>query len=579
MKRILSLVLCCVLMLSISLTAAAAGPFTPGTYEVSTAGHNGDFTVSVTFSEDAIVDIEIGENVESAQIGDYAMELIRNEIIQNQKIPYDAISGATISSRALTTAVSNAIKEAGANPNDYWESANTDLTPLPDAVADVVVVGSGSAGLAATIEAQEQGLNVILIEQLGILGGSSVRAGFMVGGGTKLQKEQGVEFSAEDLVAAYNKVSSSIDEGLYDEETLIRYYSEAGQNIDWLMDMGVPFANLGTTVGSHYAENGTRIGPKMVQALREVLDTRKIDYRLNTRAEEILMENGAVVGLRVEAPNGTEYTIHTPNVILCTGGYNASQAMIAEYNPAFVGSYADVCKGADGSGMKMAEAVGGVLAYMDQANYHGLATVWRGVSRSLVTVQYRGAIAVNEQGKRFVNERAAYEVVAFAVLDQEKAFCITNQTIMDIPAVQADVGLSANLAIYTVADTIEELAEKIGVDPQALAETVSTYGEYARNGEDLEFGKAASYMNSDFSEGPYYAVEVKPELHTVFGGIVVDADTHVLNADGQIIPGLYAAGEATCSHVQGNNSNTMCIETGRTAARDIRNTMSAELAA
>ena len=568
-RRILSFLLCFVLVVSLMGSAIAeSGPFRAGTYDIQAFGHNGDFIVSVTFSDDAITDIIIGDNVESPQIGDYAMSILRQDILDNQQIPCDAISGATISSLALTMAVSNAIKEAGANPDDYKEVKNVDETPLPDAEADVVVVGSGSAGLAAAVEAAEQGLNVILVEQLGLLGGSSVRAGFMVGGDTKLQKELGSDFTTEDLIAASCAPSSSMDPTMYNEETAIRYYKDAGKNIDWLMDMGVPFESFGSTAGSHYAVDGTRIGPKLVEVMRNVMDTRGIDYRLNTRAEEILMEKGAVAGLRVKAPNGTEYTIHTPNVILCTGGYNASQEMLAEYNPPFVGTLTDACKGADGSGMKMAEACGGVLAYMDQTNYHGFATTWRGASRSLVTIQYMGAIAVNEQAKRFINERAAYEVVAFAVLDQDEVFCIADQAIMDIPSVKADVGLSANMELYTVADTVEELAEKLGLDPEALAETISTYGEYVRNGEDLEFGKGAAFLTSDFSTGPYYAVKVSPELHTNFGGIVTDADTHVLNSDGGIIPGLFAAGECASSPLQRNN-NTLCVEMGRVAAQVI----------
>jgi len=245
--------------------------------------------------------------------------------------------------------------------------------------------------------------------------------------------------------------------------------------------------------------------------------------------------------------------------------------MVAEYNPDFLGYPTDVTLGADGSGMKMAEAVGGVLVAMDQANYHPIATVYNGGSRSMQTAINSGAIIVNAGGKRFVNEKQAYEIVAYAVLEQEggHAYCILDQTLLEYDSIKNDVGLSGIVDMYVKADTIEELAGKLGIDADGLKATIETYGSYVQNGADEEFGRVASSMNSDLSTPPYYAVIGSPETHTVKGGVVTDACTHVLDASGARIPGLYAAGEVAVSPVGGGSTNTVCLAMGRIAAREV----------
>lgn len=121
----------------------------------------------------------------------------------------------------------------------------------------------------------------------------------------------------------------------------------------------------------------------------------------------------------------------------------------------------------------------------------------------------------------------------------------------------------------TVAGTIEELAGKMGIDKAGLVETVERYGEMARNGEDADFGRKAAYMRTDFTRGPYYCVEVTPCMHTCFGGISIDSKAHALRADGSIVPGLYAAGECTVSHMQGVATNTISAVFGRLVSKTL----------
>lgn len=443
-----------------------------------------------------------------------------------------------------------------------------DTTVWEDTTADVVVVGSGAAGLAATIQAEELGMQVILVEQLGLIGGSSVRAGYMVGGDTIVQKNAGIDFSVQDWVDIMVKPRDTTDIGLYQEASSLRMARNAGKNIDWLYELGVEFGPVNLE-WQHYGPEGARVGPFAINAFQRALDERGIDYRLNTRATKILMEDGVVKGITVEAPNGSNYNIYANAVILATGGFFANKEMVEKYDPEHAQFPTDVCIGADGSGMLMAEEVGAVLKYMDQANYHGLAAMWNGASRSLSLPAGNGAIAVNKYGKRYANEAGAYELLTKGTMSQEDGlvFTIMDQTIMDLDVIKNDHGLSNIIEMYEVADTVEELATKLGIDPEGLRETIDNYGSYVRNGEDLEFGKDPAYMRSDFSTGPYYGVKSIVENHTNHGGIVVDIDNHVLNADNEIIPGLFAAGECAASHIQGWYTYQACIENGRVSAK------------
>ena len=139
---------------------------------------------------------------------------------------------------------------------------------------------------------------------------------------------------------------------------------------------------------------------------------------------------------------------------------------------------------------------------------------------------------------------------------------------MDFDSIKNDVGLSAITDMYVQADTLEELAGLLGIDPEGLAATVEAYSQFVKNGVDEEFGKPADYLNSDYLTPPYYGVKASPETHTVHGGVVVDTYTHVLDSEGRIIPGLLAVGEVTASHVRGASTNSVNVAAGRLAARE-----------
>ncbi|NLJ58622.1 MAG: FAD-dependent oxidoreductase, partial [Tissierellia bacterium] len=511
MKRIIALIICVMMFLSLVACSAPADPvenetgedladtetelnndrkFEPGTYTVEVMGHNGRFNMDVIFDEDSIVDIIVGENNESGFMGTMAINDMVSKILERQSLEVDALSGATVTGSVVRGGVAQAVTEAGGNVDDLMIPPEPDTRAWEDTTADVVVVGSGAAGMAATIQAEELGMDVILVEQLGLIGGSSVRAGYMVGGDTIVQKNQGIDFSVQDWVDIMVKPRDTTDIGLYQEASSLRMARNAGKNIDWLYELGVEFGPVNLE-WQHYGPDGARVGPYAMSAFQKALDERDIDYRLNTRATKIIMEDGAVKGITVISPNDIEYNIYADAVILATGGFFANQEMVEKYDPEHAQFPTDVCIGADGSGMLMAEEVGAVLKYMDQANYHGIAAFWNGASRSLSLPAGNGAIAVNKDGQRYANEAGAYELLTEGTMAQENStvYTIMDQTIMDLDVIKNDHGLSNIIEMYEVADTVEELAEKLGIDPEGLRTTIDNYGSYVRNGEDLEFGK------------------------------------------------------------------------------------------
>ena len=509
--------------------------YTPGTYTAIVAGHNSDFEIYVTFTENAIESIEIGPNEENHSVGDRAMWDIRDTILKNQSLNVDAVAGATVTSRGFLAAVSDAVVQAGANPSALQAPIQADDNPTPqDENVDVVVVGGGGAGLAATIEAYQQGLDVILIEQLGILGGASGRAGYIIAGGTKVQEAQNIDFSVEDLLDYYQAT---------DEKT-VAFEKQTSLDVDWLVDMGVEFGPINLDI-QLYGPDGARLGGFLTEGMRNYMDENGVDYRLNTRGDQLITnDEGRVIGVVAQAPNGQFYNIYADAVVLATGGYFANAQMTEEYFPGFGENPFDCGIGADGSGMLMAQDVGAELVNMDYANFHAIAGYYRGASRSLTLIAGNGGIAVNEKGERFYNEAGDYTMFTEAAAQQNRVIAIFDQTIADLDVIQGDVGCAATWGMYTLCDTLEEVADTFQIDYDGLVATVEEYAQAVSTGQD-PLGKGVNYMRTDLSNPPYYVVETLIENHTTYGGINTLDNTQVLDSDGQVIDGLYAAGECS----------------------------------
>lgn len=410
--------------------------------------------------------------------------------------------------------------------------------------ADIVVIGAGGAGLSAAVQATEDGANVIVLEKMPMVGGNTLRAtGGLNACNTDVQKEKGIEDSVDLFVK--DTIKGGHDKN--DPELVKTLAENSADVVKWLSDLGADLSDLGRTGGAsvpraHRPEGGAAVGPNLVKALDNAAKEKNIDVRLETEAKEILKDDdGNIIGVKAIDKDGKEYTIDTKAVIIATGGFGANHEMVEEYKPELKGFATTNHAGATGDGIKMAEKVGADFVDLDQIQIHPTVIPNEG---TLITEGVRGdgAILVNHDGKRFINELETRDVVSKAILDQEgenTAFLIFNDKVRStLKAVESYFEQD----LVFEGETIEDLAKEIDIDAENLKSTLDTYNEYVAGGEDKDFGRP---VEVSLSEGNYYAIEITPAIHHTMGGIKINTNAEVLDKDGQVIKGLYAAGEVT----------------------------------
>ncbi|QFJ56186.1 flavocytochrome c [Pseudobutyrivibrio xylanivorans] len=534
-------------------SASAAGPsFTPGTYTGTAKGFGGDVEVTVTVSESTIDDIQVVGDHETENIGTFAVSMMPDRILEAQTTDVDAVAGATVTSKAILLALQDALTQAGCDLSTLPSKPAKENVAKTDKTldCDIVIVGAGGAGMTAAINATEQGKKVILLEMMPYAGGNTTKAtGGMNAAETHYQAEQGIEDSVETFIEDTMEGGHQMN-----NRDLVTVMAEKSASaIDWLDSIGAPLPKVGFSGGAtnariHAPEDGSGVGAYLVTRFLNKVDELGIDVMYDTKATELISDNGTIVGVKAESDE-FNYTINAKAVILATGGFGNNQDMIVKYRSDLKGTVSTSAPGAMGDGIVMAEAVGADLVDIDQIQLH--PTVEQGTSM-LITESVRGdgAILVNQEGKRFTNELLTRDVVSAAELEQTGgyAYIIFDQRLRDgLKAIEKYV----STGITMQADTIEGLAEQIEVDPKVLAETLDTWNKAVAAQNDAEFGRDTG-MENDLSVAPYYAIKIAPGIHHTMGGVKIDTKCQVIDTDGKAIPGLYAAGEVT-GGVHGGN--------------------------
>ena len=303
-------------------------------------------------------------------------------------------------------------------------------------------------------------------------------------------------------------------------------------------------------------DNGGRIYIEKLQQYAE-----KLGATIETNAKVTTMtlnDDGSVNGCVAERTDGSTITVNAKTVIIATGGYAASSDLVYKYSNGAITTKLTSCAATStGDGLALAEQAGGDLINLDQIQVHPLGDpiddcgcVSEFVGNWLSATEY---MFVNKEGKRFINEDNTRYAISMAELKQTdgQMWLIVDSSAIAGDDTRGDLidSLLADGHSYK-ADTLDELAEKIGVPADALKATVESYNAGMASGSD-EFGKATS-EDSTILQAPFYASLRTPTVHYTMGGIQIDTDAHVLDADGSIIPGLYAAGEVA-SGIHGNN--------------------------
>lgn len=568
-----------------------ARTYTPGTYTGVGAGKNGDITVEVTFSAEKIERITVVSHSETPSLSDAAIANIPTQIVEAQSLGVDAVSGATYTSNGIVDAVADAVKQAG---GDVEALKNVQIAAgehvEEELTTDVVVVGGGGAGMSAAVRLAELGQQVILFEKASFLGGAiSVSGGNQVIMGSQLQADNGVEDdSVESMVADFQANGA----GKNNEEILTLFAENVGAATDWLVaSCGIEFEPGLHQLGeySHNRELAyTGGGAGFAERMRKAVERSGATVYLSTKVESLLVEDGAVVGVKAVSTDGTkEYTVHAANVVLATGGYGNNKDMLTDemksalyYGPST----------STGDGIRMAEAVNAQTANMEYGKrYPNGIEVDTGIAKSTIAGNIVGwtmsAILVNADGNRVVNEKASNRTILeeelqqpggmlYLLLDSE-TFEVWKTKLAPAGISEGDIEkyLAANgttTPVFAHGETLEEAAAAAGVNAENLAATVEKYNSFVEKGEDADFGRNASYLTMKIGAGPYYLIEQKPRFATTMGGLVVNTNMQVLNQDGNAISGLYAAGE-TCGQVMGDDSpsganNAWAITSGKLAA-------------
>ena len=523
-----------------------------GTYSATAQGFGGDITVEVTLSGGKIADVKIVGDSETPGLGAVAVEKMPAQLLEAQSADVDGVAGATVSTSAIRSAFGDALAKAGVDASTLVKqvAAQTAEKTQETRDVDVVIVGAGGAGMSAAITAKQQGKTVLLLEKMPYVGGNTTKAtGGMNAAETHYQAEQGIEDSVEQFVEDTMKGGHNIN-----NPDLVRTLAEKSADaINWLDEIGAPlpkvsFSGGATNARIHAPADGSGVGSYLVNCFSETMEKLGIEVLLETKANEIIMVDGAAAGVKAESPD-KELTINAKAVILTTGGFGANEEMYCTYRPDLKGTVTTNAPGATGDGIVMAQAVGADLVDIEQIQLH--PTVEQATSM-LITEGVRGdgAILVNQSGVRFVNELLTRDVVSAAELEQEGqyAYVIFDQNLRE--GLKATEKYIKN-GIVTEGETIEALAEKLGIDPAVLAKTLADWNDAVAAGEDKEFGRTTG-MEHDLSKAPYYAIKVAPGIHHTMGGVKINTNTQVIDTNGNVIPGLFAAGEVT-GGVHGGN--------------------------
>ena len=573
---------------STSSDAGVSGDFT-GTAK----GFGGDVSVTLTLTDGAITGCTAEGKDETQGVGSEAIAKMPGEIAESGSIAVDGVSGATVTSTAIKEAAAAALTAAGLNPDDYKTAVEKTGSAEDSTVeADVVVVGAGGAGMTAAITAAAEGKSVVILESQSMVGGNSVRAtGGMNAGKTVYQDENefgesaGVEktlktaaekYADNETITALAKTVSeqwaeyqknptgyfdSVElmeldtmiggKGINDPALVETLCSNSADAIDWLDEHGITLHSVSSFGGASVkrihrpvnAEGKTlSVGSYMIPLLEENCEKAGVQILLNTTANEILTDaSGAAVGIKATGSTGETVTVNAKAVVLTTGGFGANLDMVVEYKPELKGFMTTNAAGAQGQGIEMATAIGAGTVDMDQIQIH--PTVEANTA-ALITEGLRGdgAVLINAEGKRFIDEVGTRDVVSAAEIAQTGSYSwlVVDQAMVDASSVIQGYIKKG----YTVTgETYEELGKAMGVDEAAFAETMKTWNGYVEAKNDPDFGRT-SFANP-LDTAPYYAIKVTAGVHHTMGGLTINTNTEVLKEDGTVIPGLFAAGEVT----------------------------------
>ena len=560
---------------------AAASMAAPVTAEGTGVGKHGDITVAVTFDAGKIQDIKIVKNAENPILAKKVFTDLKDQVVALSSTDVDLISGATFSAKGFIDAVNDAAKKAGVT------LAKADKKALKKAARelpktsnyDVVVIGAGGAGFSAAITARNAGANVVLLEKMPAVGGNSLISGAEMNVAKNwVQPKLGINDDSPELHA---QDTFKGGDGKGDMKVINVMTHEALDAAKWCRDyLGVRFEDDNLFFfGGHSRKRALipvgHTGTEFIAKFQAKADELGIPVITNMKAEELIKnKDGRVVGVKATM-DGSEYTFNAKGgVVLATGGFGANPEMVKKYNPKIDERFKTTdAPGTTGEALYMAERAGAQLVNMGYIQTYPICDPISGAIELIADARFDGAIMLNQEGKRFVEELQRRDVLSEAILNQTGQYCwvLWNDNIGKISnTVKAHANeyeAFTKQGIMTTCDDLKCIADFTKIPFDQLRKTVKRVSDMAGKGNDKDFNHRAGLM--DMQQGKYYVIKAVPSTHHTMGGVRINEKAEALTAEGKVIPGLWAAGEVTGvthgTNRLGGNAYTDIIVFGRIA--------------
>lgn len=583
MKKILSLILCVALLAMGTTALAAAGTYT-GVGD-SQIGGAGSIEVSVTVDESgAVTAVEVTKNGDTPGISDPAVEQVPARIVELQTANVDGVSGATMTSQAISAAVLNAVEQAGLDVEAWNTKKEVVVEKAPDVemTADVVIIGAGGAGLAAAVQANQNGASVIVLEKMGKVGGNTILAG---GALNAVDDRSETAIKQNDSVEWHYQQTLSGGDYQGDPVLVHTLVSNAWAGVEWLKELGMEFdeSKLFTVTGGLWERAHKPVmpvGTGFFDAYNRYIDTHEgVEVLLNTHATEITVgEDGRVNGVIATGETGNTVTVKANNgVIVATGGFAKSVELRQAYNT----QWADLGEsikstnheGATGDGIKMMMKLGADFIQMGNIQLLPLGDPETGSLSGNIEMNVETRIFINKEGNRFVNEGGRRDEMTQALFEQTDNYMWIVMDSDKYPTGDEKNNFNESVNELIAAgravkgETLEELAAAMNVPAENLIAAVEDFNAHVASGEPDAFGR--TLYETPIDNGPFYAAPRVPTVHHTMGGVRINQYAQVINENGAIIPGLYAAGEVTGgihgANRLGGNALTDTVVFGRIA--------------
>ena len=560
---------------------AAASMAAPVTAEGTGVGKHGDITVAVTFDAGKIQDIKIVKNAENPILAKKVFTDLKDQVVALSSTDVDLISGATFSAKGFIDAVNDAAKKAGVT------LAKADKKALKKAARelpktsnyDVVVIGAGGAGFSAAITAKNAGANVVLLEKMPAVGGNSLISGAEMNVAKNwVQPKLGINDDSPELHA---QDTFKGGDGKGDMKVINVMTHEALDAAKWCRDyLGVRFEDDNLFFfGGHSRKRALipvgHTGTEFIAKFQAKADELGIPVITNMKAEELIKDkDGRVVGVKATM-DGSEYTFNAKGgVVLATGGFGANPEMVKKYNPKIDERFKTTdAPGSTGEALYMAERAGAELVNMGYIQTYPICDPLSGAIELIADARFDGAIMLNQEGKRFVEELQRRDVLSEAILNQTGQYCwvLWNDNIGKISnTVKAHANeyeAFTKQGVMTTCDDLKCIADFTKIPFDQLQKTVKRVSDMAGKGNDKDFNHRSGLV--DMQQGKYYVIKAVPSTHHTMGGVRINEKAEALTAEGKVIPGLWAAGEVTGvthgTNRLGGNAYTDIIVFGRIA--------------